>query len=550
MAVTSLRMSPDGRLLAFSARTGEKRPEIWVRSLDTLEAHPVNGTEGASLFFWSPDSRYLGFAAHNNLMKIEASGGPAQTLCDLPKTMRGGAWGPDGTILFGSVSGIMRLPESGGTPVAVTQPKADEVYAFPSFLPDGRHFVYVLGSAQKNALYLGTLDATPEQQSTKPLATVPFPNVPVFAASPDPALAYVLFASDGALMALGLDLRRMAATGPAVRVDQGTGSGIVYSASATGVLAFRAGLASMRDSTLRWFDRQGRETGQLGPPAPYGNLRLSTDGRLLMADYRALAQDGFGSNALWSADVVRGVFSRVIPGPAANYAGVLAPDGRAAFTYYGPGSESGDIFVGHSSGSGRQELLVRSPAVKHPNDWSRDGNYLLYDEHTSKQKQDLLILKMSGSGAERTPVPFLATPADETDGAFSPDTKWIAYSSDESGQRQVYVQGFVPDHVPAAGVGKWQISPAGGAKPRWRQDGKELYYIATDGKLMALAVKSTATTFEPGLPVALFQTHTAGFSPYDVGPDGRFLVNTLPEDTSEVGLPITMVLNWTAGLKK
>jgi len=193
------------------------------------------------------------------------------------------------------------------------------------------------------------------------------------------------------------------------------------------------------------------------------------------------------------------------------------------------------------------EPLVKSATQKHPNHWSLDGRFLIYDDHTA-QKQDLWIVPMTGDNHK--PIPFLVTPADETFGQFSPDTKWVAYSSDESGRREVYVQGFVPDHIPAAGVGKWQISTAGGDKPRWRRDGKELYYIALDGKMMAVPVKSTATTFEPGVAVSLFETHVTGFVPYDVAPDGRFLINTVMEDTSANSSPITVVLNWTAGLKK
>ena len=175
-----------------------------------------------------------------------------------------------------------------------------------------------------------------------------------------------------------------------------------------------------------------------------------------------------------------------------------------------------------------------------------DGKYIVYDEHSS-MRQDLWVIPMTG---DRKPVPFLVTPADETDATFSPDTRWIAYSSDESGRREVYVQGFLPDRAPAAGVGKWQISPSGGAKPAWRRDGKELYYIATSGMMMSVAVKSTATGLEPGVAVPLFQTNTRGYLPYDVTADGRFLINTVIEEDSAASGSLAVVLNWTAGLKK
>jgi eukaryotic-like serine/threonine-protein kinase len=238
----------------------------------------------------------------------------------------------------------------------------------------------------------------------------------------------------------------------------------------------------------------------------------------------------------------------VNPGDTREYdPAAISPDGRVAFSYM-PGGALGDIYLRLANGAGVPEPLVKSVTQKHPNHWSLDGRFLIYDDHTT-QKQDLWIVPMSGDSHK--PVPFLVTPADETSAQFSPDTKWVAYSSDESGRREVYVQGFVPDRVPAAGVGKWQISTAGGDKPRWRRDGKEIYYIAPDGKMMAVPIKSAATTFEPGvLAIPLFDTHVTGFVPYDVAPDGRFLLNTLLEDTTPNSSPIGVVLNWTAALKK
>jgi serine/threonine protein kinase/Tol biopolymer transport system component len=548
VTLAGLRLSPDGRRLAFVGRMQDGRSLIWLRSLDQLEAHPLSGTEGGASPFWSPDSRFIAFAANTKLKKVEASGGPVQIICDLRAAMGGGAWAPDGTIVFGAASQLMRIAETGGVPVPLTPPSRESL-AYPSFLPDWRHFLYVRGSAAQDAIYIGSLDAKPEQNN-KPLVTVPFPNFPVYASSPDPGIGYVLFARDNSLMALPFDVRRLEPAGVALPIAEGIGSGSSFSASSSlssaGILAFRSG-GSGNDSQLLWFDREGKQIGQMGPTAPYGNVRLSPDGKRLLVDHRAIAPDGFGFDHLWIADIGRGVFSRVNPGDAMDYGGVFSPDGRAAFTYYGGEGVSGDIYVRLASGAGAAEPVVKSATVKHPNDWSLDGMYLMYDEHSLRQRQDLWIVPMSEK-AEHKPIPFLATPADETDGAFSPDTKWIAYSSDESGRREVYVQGFVPDHVPAAGVGKWQISSAGGAKPRWRRDGKELYYIASNGKMMAVPVKSTSTTFEPGVAVPLFDTQTVGFVPYDVASDGRFLINTPMESASASS--IIVVLNWTVGLKK
>jgi Tol biopolymer transport system component len=203
-----------------------------------------------------------------------------------------------------------------------------------------------------------------------------------------------------------------------------------------------------------------------------------------------------------------------------------------------------------ATGLGSPEpLLLKSPTIKHSNDFSPDGRFLIYDDHTA-QRQDLYVLPLDApAGGERMPIPFVVTPADETFGQFSPDGKWIAYSSDESGRREVYVQGFAPERIPATGVGKWTISIAGGDKPRWSADGKELFYLALDSKLMSVPVK-LAPTFEPGLPVPLFQADVIAYTPYDVAPDGRFLLNTIVETAAPAASPVTVVLNWEAGLKR
>jgi Tol biopolymer transport system component len=253
---------------------------------------------------------------------------------------------------------------------------------------------------------------------------------------------------------------------------------------------------------------------------------------------------------VWIADLTRGIFSRVNQGQDAETSQVVTPDGRVVFsTTLNAGV--GDLYWMPADGTGRPEpLIVKSPTVKHPNGVSPDGRFLIFDDHTA-QRQDLWILPLAPppAGAERKPIPFLVTPADETFGQFSPDGKWIAYDSDESGAREVYVQGFAPDRVPTAAFGKWQISTAGGIKPKWSRDGKELYYIAPDRKLMAVPVK-IGQTFEPGVAVPLFETNSVSFFPYDVAADGRFLVNTVVESPSVAASGVTLLLNWHSGLAK
>jgi serine/threonine protein kinase len=549
-------ISPDGRRLAFAATGPDQRWVIWVRSLDTLDARRLPGTEGVGrnpFLFWSPDSRFIGFASGRQLKKVDASGGQPQSVCDFEGVFAGGTWAPNGTILFATPSpqgrSLMWVSETGGAAAPLTVPVPAAATGtpplYPSFLPDGRHFLYLLptgSNSNQAAIYVGSLDVGAKTESAQPLVTVGFPNLAVFAPSSDFGFGYILYGRDDTLTAMPFDAKRLKLAGAAVPIAQGVqvNFGTVFSASSNGVLSYRMGTET--PSRLLWFDRQGRQLGQVGQAGPWADPKLSPDGKLLLVNQ--VTNKGFGH--LWTADPARGVFSRVNPGEAIDYAGAaVSPDGRVAFTYQ-IGGVAGDIYVKQASGAGAAEPLVQSAALKHPNHWSLDGKYIVYDEHSS-MKQDLWVIPMTG---DRKPVPFLVTPADETDAKFSPDTRWIAYSSDESGRREVYVQGFLPDRAPAAGVGKWQISPSGGAQPAWRRDGKELYYIAPGGMMMSVAVKSTATGLEPGVAVPLFQTNTRGSLHYDIAADGRFLINTITDEDSAASEFLTVVLNWTAGLKK
>ena len=555
-------LSPDGQQMVFEAPGPDGRVMLWVRPLDSLEMRPLAGTEGAQPGpFWSQDARFIAFGVNGfpgKMKKVEASGGPPQTLCDYSGNFREGAWNREGVILFGVLtSGLWRVSDAGGTASRVTNvdyaSHAEIQHAGPAFLPDGRRFLYHRLSRRpgNDGIYLGTLDANPEQQSSKRLLAAD--SDPSYVASSDADRGYVLFLREGSLFVQPFDGRRVEFTGEARPIVEGIGSTGSYgwfSVSATGSLAFRAGGAEMANGHLLWFDRQGKQLGHVGPPAESSSsgVQLSPDGKkVIVTRSDSLAR---GAPRAWTADLARGIFSRLNPGDGTEGSPAVAPDGRVAFTSTLNGA-LGDLYWMPASGVGAPEpLLLKSPTIKHPNHISLDGRFLIYDDHHPTQRQDLWILPLTApSVGERKPIPFLVTQADETFGQFSPDGKWIAYSSDESGRREVYVQGFAPDHIPAAGVGKWQISTAGGDKPRWRRDGRELYYIAPDRKMMAVPVK-TDPTFEPGIGVPLFETRVTGFFPYDVSADGRFLMNAVAETDTPVSSPITVVLNWTAGLKK
>jgi Tol biopolymer transport system component len=453
-------------------------------------------------------------------------------------------------------TGLFQISEAGGAPVPLTaldSSRQEISHGNPAFLPDGRHFIYSRFSASRgnSGTYIGSLDAKPEQQDGKRLAGPVSGAIYAPAAEPNSEAGYLLFERERSLMAQPFDPSRLVLRGDAIAVgeDLNAGGSPSYSASATGVLVFRTGSGVEANTRLIWFDRQGKQLGQFGPPAIHNNGVYSADGNRVVVSQADLGEAGIAH--IWIADQ-RAVFSRLNPGDTPDTAGVLSPDGRIAFTF-APAGAVGDLYWRLANGAGQAELLFKSPTVKHTNHWSLDGRFLIYDDHHPTQRQNLWIIPMGQevrSGSERKPIPFLVTPADETFGQFSPDGKWVAYDSDESGRREVYVQGFAPDRVPAAAGGKWTISSGGGNKPRWRRDGKELFYIALDGKMMAVPVNTTSATFEPGIPIPLFETNAVGFYRYDVTPDGRFLINTATGAATPNFSPITVVLHWQARLKK
>jgi len=536
-------VSPDGRRIAFAvAGANNVVRGLYVRSLESGEAHALPGTDGVGAnggLFWSPDSRFLAFATPQGaLKKVDVENGGIETIHQLePDQFRGGAWTGDGTVVMaGAQTGIARLPVSGGAATPLVSIGAVN----PALLPDQRHFLYVRipRSPSDRGVFLGSLSIGPDAQSKTPLLAASAGRA-TFVSQGDPRAAFVLYELSGVLMAQPFDPLTLTASGEPIRIAGGLAAGPVsYSASANGVLTYRTG-ATRVPSSLLWFDRKGAQVGQVGDPDYYGNTMLSPDGRMAAV----LRTDATGVNKGWTIDLARGVFSPLNPGPSSETPRAISPDGRVALTVVS--GSSSDIYIRRAGSAEPAELLVKSSLVKHPNDWSADGKYVIYDEHTATAHQDLWIVPMEGA---HTPIPFLTTPADETSAAFSPDGKWIAYSSDESGRRDVYVRGFAPDRNPAAAVGQWTISVNGGDKPRWSRDGKELFYIATDGKMMAVPIKG-GPAFEPGVPAPLFNTRGTGFMPFDVAPDGRFLINTMPTDATSRS-SITVVVNWFAGLDK
>jgi serine/threonine protein kinase len=537
-----MALSPDGSRLVFAALSADGNTRLWVRRLDSSTARPLDGTEGATYPFWSPDSRSIAFFAQGKLKRIAEAGGSPQFLCDAA-SIRGGTWNNLGTILIGGFNGpIQRVAETGGTLSPVTsidQARKERSHVWPVFLPDGRRFVYLARSDERErmAIYQGSLDSREVR-----LVLAADSNVGV-------AGPYLMSLSNGSLVAHAYDPDRATVVGEPVTIadhialDTPLRSGSPFTVSSGTVLAYRS---ASPDSHLVWFDRTGKEIGGFRTPGDYHHPWLSPDEKRVAIERTDPAT---GQHTIWILDLARQTTSRLVADAAGSHEPVWSPDGsRVAFNSNRAGG-FGDLYWTQADGGSADELILQSidRVMQIPTDWSVDGRFIVYEINRASAKNDLYVLPVSPRQPPQ-PQPFLETPANETQGQFSPDARWIAYTSNESGAYEVYVRRF-----PGAGS-KWQVSTSGGAQPRWRRDGKELFYLAPDGKLMASDVKAVDTSFETGPPRALFNTGiTASFinrrNQYVVTRDGqRFLVNISAED--ENSAPITVVLNWQAPLKK
>jgi len=528
-------ISPDGKLLVFGAQSLTGENSLWIRPLGSFKAQPLSGTDDARYPFWSPDSRFVGFFAHGKLKKILASGGPAQTLCDA-KEGRGGAWSSAGVILFAPepYGGLSRVPEGGGTSTPVTHPdpaRAGLTDRWPTFLPDGRHFLYLAWSDMppidkgQEGIFLGSLESGKRKLLLPDSSNVAF--------SPP---GHLLFVREGALMAMPFDPDRLEASGEPIPVADkvefdGFRSIGTFSVSAAGQLVYLSGSASS-SSQLTWFDRAGKEIGKVGSPAGYRDVRLSPDGKRAALTIQDPAS---GATNLWVTDLTRGTQTRFTFGTTPSGSPVWSPDGsRILFTSREAGHN--DLYLKASSGAGDQEILLKSDEEKSPVAWSPDSRVILFNQRGRHAHFEIWAYSV----ADRKVTPFLQTQGNTRFAKFSPDGRWVAYVSDESGKSEVYVRPF-----PGPG-GQWQISPGGGLGMHWRGDGKELIYGTLDRKLMAVEVKTTPT-FEAGTPKPLFQAPS--LSGGDITADHqRFLLAVLVGDQADA--PLSVVLNWTTALKR
>jgi serine/threonine protein kinase len=515
----SFAVSPDGRYLVFAATdSGQDAPDrLFLRALDQSDAHPLAGTERARLPFWSPDSRSVGFFAAGRLHRVDIAGGPPQALTSAAAPL-GGAWSADGTILFApnTVSPLFRVTASGGQAVPATtlENPRQASHRRPSFLPDGRRFLFQAVGVEQDAsgLYLGSLDG----------------GAPTRLAAADGGGAFLapdrlVFVQQGNLVARRFDLARGVLTNDVITLATSVGP---FSVSPSGTIAHRA---DRRDQTrMAWFDRTGHLVGQLA--AVLNGPEISPDGRHLTGD-RTVA----GNRDVWLMDAVRGGLTRLTSHSAVDGYPLWSPDGgRIAFHSQRNGTI--DLWIRPSNGVGAEELLLATPDAEWPMHWSADGRFLLYQRSDLGAGFDLWALPMIG--ADRTPIPVATAPFVERMGEFSPDGRWVAFETDESGRPEVVVQAFPEPH------GRWPVSTEGGQAPRWSADGHEIYFVSLDGTLIAVPVLASGQTFEPGSATPLFQSHLPPqvFKyQYAVSRDGRFLINFVVAEAS--ALPINLILN-------
>ena len=557
-------LSPDGRKLAFSASGVDGVPRIWIRSMDSLTAQPLPGSEtGPALasLFWSPDSRFIAYQGDGKLKKIDTAGGPAVALCDAPDQVVGGAWNRDGVIVFRKDGALMRVSAAGGTPSAVIPAAQGNSYAFPAFLPDGRHFLYLRGSPKPEAtgFYVGSLDVKPEQQSTQRLMDAAFQ--PVYVPSSDSGVGHIVILRDGTLLAQPFDAGRLQLAGEAVPIAEQVASisGLGYfSASDNGALAYRTG--AMRgaglNSQLSWLDRTGKPTLAAAEPSRSGTVKISPDGK-----HAALVRtDPQSNNAdIWIVDLSTGASNRLTFDPGTDQNPLWSPDGSQIVWQSQRGGTWG-VYRKPSNGSGNDELLYRSPPAGAfaLTDWTRDGRFIVFHGSTPPAKADIFALPVGpNTSADRQPIPVIQTPAGELGGYVSPDSSWIAYISDESGREEIYVQAFNPGVKAGSSAvsGKWMVSKGSLGMARWRSDGKELAFISADGAIMSLEV-TPGVAFQASQPKQLFQLPSnvlalGGTTPgarMDATRDlQRFLVTVPAQNNSRQ--EFTMVLNWQAALK-
>lgn len=530
----SVAMSPDGQKVAYIV-TAAGQPQLWIRSLDSATPRVLRGTEKATLPFWSPDGKSIGFFAETNLKRTDLDGGTVRTLSSRIGVALGASWNTDGIILFGDNPGgpILRVAATGGEPEPATRVEMPQQrgHALPQFLPDGRHFLfYVTGSAEARGLYLGELGSLTAKRLSNADGSATY--------SPT---GYLLFVRDRKLLAQRFDPVRDEPGGAIFSVDEHLAARTVVSPSTAGHLAYRTGSADSGQRQLVWLDRSGRELDKVvyADSAALGPA-LSRDGRRL-----AVYRFADGNMDIWSFDIRRRIWDRLTFDRGDDIFPLWSPDGSSIV--FGAVRKTAGVDLYRRALNAppeKEEPLLGDGVGKFPMDWSPDGRYVLYSTLGPKSV-DLWAVALDG---DRKPFAVAATDFSEAQGQFSPDGTWIAYQSDKTGRSEIYLRPFPR---PGADI---RVSTDGGGQPRWNPNGKELFYVADDDRLAAVEIRFSPdhTTVEAGTPVPLFLTNIGSTATlkyrqhYIVSPDGQsFIMHSVVGEPS--ASPISVILNWKPG---
>jgi eukaryotic-like serine/threonine-protein kinase len=548
----ALALSPDSHRVAFPAVDPEGRTSVWVQDMDGEQARALPGADpsiDSPPFFWSPDSRYIVFPSDSKIRKADVLGGTVQDICDRTVLPVGGSWNRDGVIIIGSIStGLLRVPAEGGTPVPLTvlDPSRHETeHELPSFLPDGRHFLYFINSTvpENSGMYVGSLDDPPEHQSKKRLLATRFGAN--YVPADNLGSGHLLFLRDGVLMAQGFNPEKFDLLGDAAPVADRVGSAFEtghFSVTPT-VLVYR-GQDSAPDFQLTWFDTQGKVVGKVGDPGGMLTPRLSPNGSLVA--FEKFPANMFNGD-VWLLDLKRSSSTRFTFGPGSSQYPVWSPDG-SEIVFASNRDGVLNLYRKPVDGSRAEQLLLRTGDDKQAFDWSRDGRFLLYGAGRNFGTGQMWVLPMRG---EPNPIPFSQNRFDERDGEFSPDGRWVAYESNETGQYEIYVRAFFGSADATQTGGKWMVSKDGGMFPRWSSDGRELAYISLDRTAIMTLSVDTGRVFQPGVPRQLIKIpadrgNSSGVAPT---PDlKRFLMPVAVEVKAPQSF--TVVLNWAAAVKK
>jgi Tol biopolymer transport system component len=532
----SLSISPDGRQITFSVQSPTGDTSLWIRPVDSLEGRALPGTKSATWPFWSPDGRYIAFFADGKMKKIDLAGSPPIAICDA-KDGRGGSWGRDGIILFtpNPNTGIFSVPAAGGTPQQQTtldEAHGETTHRWSTFLPDGRHFLYMAGThdqgvrSEINAVYVAELGKPGSRRLLLGRSNVAY------------ASGHLLYVRDRVLLAQPFDPDRLELSGEPVPLADGVAYEQVYfrgvdAVSENGLLVFMRGTTTS-GSRLAWYGRDGKPVGKATDLGTYEQVALSPEGNRVAF---TLADPDSGTKDIWILDLLRGVRSRLTFGASNEFAPTWSPDGTRIV--YGVSSLVDNLFV-RPAGGGDEQPFLTTKSDKRPTDWSRDGRILIFNhlEATPNNKNGVWVWPVVDKA---DPRPFVDTEFNETDGRLSPDGRWMLYASDESGRYELYVAPF-----PGPG-GKWQVSAAGVITGWWTLGGKEIIYAAPDLTIRSVTVRATGATFEADAPRLLFPEPLMVDG--TVTPDGRrFLLAVRPE--TDQNLPVTLVTNWMSGLRR